>query len=199
MDDALKREGLLNNCHSKAGEELLPLPHNIKDTVNPMGRNDKKYGPNIQMMLGPDEKELRTVLLNKLVELNRPLSEEEVMMEEKHCSLNVTAAIRGLLKKGLIVFDERGSLIGLYPVSALPTRHKVRLADGRSLFAMCAIDALGISCEFERDVLISSSCSKCDTKIRVNVVDGKISTCEPSTVRGLHIPLGEYIDWANSC
>jgi hypothetical protein len=38
---------------------------------------DKNYGPNIQMMLGPDEKEIRTVLLNKLVEMSRPLSEGE--------------------------------------------------------------------------------------------------------------------------
>ena len=59
-------------------DALLKLSkQSIGDTGYPVGWIDKNYGPNIQMMLGPDEKEIRTVLLNKLVEMSRPLSEGE--------------------------------------------------------------------------------------------------------------------------
>ena len=39
--------------------------------------------------------------------------------------------------------DEEGNINFIYPVSALPTAHRVSLAGGREFWAMCAIDAIG--------------------------------------------------------
>jgi hypothetical protein len=43
-----------------------------------------------------------------------------------------------------VQLDARGNVAVAYPFSARPTRHRVRLGDGRSYWACCAIDALGI-------------------------------------------------------
>jgi len=44
----------------------------------------------------------------------------------------------------LIELDGDGELVLAYPFSARPTRNRVDSADGRQLWACCAIDALGI-------------------------------------------------------
>jgi len=40
--------------------------------------------------------------------------------------------------------DKQGKIIAAYPFSIRPTRHSVELENGVTVFAMCAIDALGI-------------------------------------------------------
>jgi hypothetical protein len=47
-----------------------------------------------------------------------------------------------------------GQITAAYPFSVLPTRHLVRIAGHAAVFAMCAIDALGISAMTGRPVMI---------------------------------------------
>ncbi|HEX2104791.1 MAG TPA: organomercurial lyase [Solirubrobacteraceae bacterium] len=49
-----------------------------------------------------------------------------------------------LVTRDLIQLDAAGDVAVAYPFSARPTRHRVRLADGRRYWANCAIDALGV-------------------------------------------------------
>ncbi|WP_240617226.1 organomercurial lyase MerB [Nocardioides speluncae] len=49
-----------------------------------------------------------------------------------------------------------GDIVVAYPFSATPTRHRVRVESGAEVYAMCAIDALGISAMLGRDTLITS-------------------------------------------
>ena len=53
-------------------------------------------------------------------------------------------ALRTLVARDLVQLDDAGGVGVAYPFSARPTRHRVRLSDGRVLHAMCAVDALGI-------------------------------------------------------
>jgi hypothetical protein len=53
--------------------------------------------------------------------------------------------------------DESGGIAAAYPFSATPTPHMVQIDDGAQVWAMCAIDALGISAMLGRDAVISSS------------------------------------------
>jgi Alkylmercury lyase len=41
--------------------------------------------------------------------------------------------------------DQVGQITAAYPFSALPTRYRVTMSGAATVFAMCAIDALGIS------------------------------------------------------
>ncbi|MGH3588671.1 MAG: alkylmercury lyase family protein, partial [Pseudonocardia sp.] len=49
-----------------------------------------------------------------------------------------------------------GGVVVAYPFSAAPTRHRVRIAGGVEVYAMCAIDALGMSAMLGEDTRITS-------------------------------------------
>lgn len=149
--------------------------------------------PNIHAMLNDREKIFRTVLLSKIIDANRPVFPDEI--EDK----DTRSIMSSLAGKGLVVSREDGAITGAYPVSALPTHHKVQLKDGRSFFAMCAIDSLGAAYEFNQDVSISSSCRKCNLPIDLEISNGVISLANPSTTHALHVDIGKYKDWASTC
>jgi len=149
--------------------------------------------PNIHSKMDNREKTLRAILLNKIIDVNRPIFPDEIEDNNKGSIIN------SLSEKGLVVFREDGAITGVYPVSALPTRHKVQLKDGRTFYAMCAIDSLGIAYEFDQNLSISSSCRKCDTPISVEINSGKISQLTPSTTYALHVNIEKYKDWASTC
>ena len=66
-------------------------------------------------------------------------------------------------------------LLGAYPFSAIPHGHKVQLADGPTVEAYCAIDALGIPAMLNRDVVISSRDPQTGQLIRITVTNGQAS------------------------
>jgi len=56
-----------------------------------------------------------------------------------------------------IRLDAAGRPSVAYPFSARPTRHRVRIDNGVDVYAMCAIDALGVAPMLDRDTRIESS------------------------------------------
>jgi hypothetical protein len=54
----------------------------------------------------------------------------------------------------------------VYPFTARETDHRVRLP-GRTLNALCAVDALGVGAMLETDVTIESKCARCGSAIRL--------------------------------
>ncbi len=79
-------------------------------------------------------------------------------------------------------------IIAAYPFSAKPTPHVVTLPDGRSLFALCAVDALGIPLLLDTDATIISVCAHCKKGIVVEVRNGQVQTHAPETTRVWYIP-----------
>lgn len=65
-------------------------------------------------------------------------------------------------------------IISIYPFSMKVTYHQIFLEDGKKLFAMCAVDALGMPAMFNRDVRIVSRCEKCKQKITVEIRNEEI-------------------------
>jgi Alkylmercury lyase len=71
--------------------------------------------------------------------------------------LDPAAAIRRLAEADLVHVDPvTGAVRSAYPFSGLPTPHVVLIDGAPSLYAMCAIDALGIPLMAGRDGMISS-------------------------------------------
>ncbi len=95
--------------------------------------------------------------------------------------------------------DEDGSVSVVYPVSALPTPHKVKLKDGRSFYAICAVDSLGSAFAFEQNIVVSSSCSYCQKPVSVTVENGEISTSDPVNIYVTHTDLVGEVNWAGNC
>ncbi|MER6604180.1 organomercurial lyase [Streptomyces rubiginosohelvolus] len=62
-----------------------------------------------------------------------------------------------LAAEDFLTLDGEGRIRAAYPFSAVPTRHRVRIAGGQEVWSMCAIDALGIPAMLGADVVISSA------------------------------------------
>lgn len=75
-----------------------------------------------------------------------------------------------------------GAITHAYPFSNEPTAHRVRLADGPEVFAMCAIDALGMPFMLRKDADVLSTCVGCGAEVRVNVRDGHVTAHTPPDV-----------------
>ena len=70
------------------------------------------------------------------------------------------------------------------PIHSPTSQHRtrVRLAGGPEVFAMCAIDALGMPFMLRRDVDIASACAGCGVEVRVEVRGGRVGAHAPSDV-----------------
>lgn len=71
----------------------------------------------------------------------------------------------------LIALDPAGQVAGTYPLSAAPTRHRVRMDQGPALHAMCAVYALGIPAMLSRAALITSTDPSPGQSIKAHVDD----------------------------
>lgn len=75
------------------------------------------------------------------------------------------------------------AILAAYPFSAVPTRHIVRFADGHAVYAMCAIDALGMPVMLDTDATIESRCTQCGRQISVEVKNNVLAEFSPHTTR----------------
>lgn len=152
--------------------------------------------------LNADEKRVRFALMDFTIDKGRPynyrLDDPKRLLEEMVPS-DVTSCIVSMLGKHAIVAGTNGDINFMYPVSALPTGHKVTLADGRMFSAMCAVDAMGTAFTFKQDVVVRSSCSVSREPIEVVIKNGKAVKVTPSTAHVLHVDLTNNLDWSGSC
>jgi hypothetical protein len=99
----------------------------------------------------------------------------------KHAAPFEVSQVLGELADGdFVCLDQGGQITAAYPFSALPTRHRVQISGEATVFAMCAIDALGISAMTGRPVVIESADPSTGEPITVNV-DRATSTWDPAT------------------
>lgn len=102
----------------------------------------------------------------------------------KRAALSETAIqplLQDLSRRDLVVLDG-DKIVGAYPFTDCDTGHRVTL-DGRTLNAMCAVDALGIGAMTGHDIVIASSCRHCGAPIRISTRDrGRaLAQVEPRT------------------
>lgn len=89
-------------------------------------------------------------------------------------------AVGPLMEADLIQADGDGRLTVAYPFSAQPTRHRVTLNAGRSYYAMCAIDALGIPYMLDERGEVQSHEPEAGRIVRVTVDPDGDSTWAPA-------------------
>lgn len=71
--------------------------------------------------------------------------------------LELDASLRHMAESELAFLDPAGrEITGGVPFAPGPTAHQVRIVDGATVFANCAIDALGIAAMLDRDVEVAS-------------------------------------------
>jgi hypothetical protein len=94
--------------------------------------------------------------------------------------LDPDQAIAALAHLDLVHLDvPRGAVTVGYPFSATPTRHRVRVGSGADVFAMCAIDALGIAFMLREPTEITSADPDTGEPITVSIRLTDESTWSP--------------------
>jgi hypothetical protein len=73
----------------------------------------------------------------------------------------------------VVLQPDRTEIRMLNPFSAVPTQHRVE-AGGRSWFANCAWDALGIPAALRSDGRIASACPDCGEQVELEVRGGEL-------------------------
>jgi hypothetical protein len=152
----------------------------------------------IASRLTEPERALRRILMDRIIDSGGSINELKAVSNDGQGS-EPPALLDRLVEKRAIVLDGGGQIQFSYPVSALPTNHKVQLQDGRSFSAMCAVDALGAAFTFEQDTTVTSQCSECGEPVLVRIQSGQITELSPETLHVLHVDLNRVEDWAASC
>jgi predicted transcriptional regulator len=142
---------------------------------------------------------MRFFIMDRIIQSGAPVNINSLKQSEELKHLNIETIINNLTTKKAIVQDSEGNINFVYPVSALPTNHHVVLEDGRALYAMCAVDALGVALTFKQDTKISAKCSHCGETVTVEVQEEKIVKLHPPTTHVLHVDLKNNDNWAGSC
>ena len=124
------------------------------------------------------ESRIRTPQLQ--FQLQLPSSPAHSAWSIRSLASEVSRVLAELADGDFMCLDDAGQITAAYPFSALPTRHRVRISGEAAVFAMCAIDALGISAMTGRPVVIESADPGSGERVTVNV-DSESSSWDPVT------------------
>jgi len=125
--------------------------------------------------LKPLEVEVLRHIFESVLKSKKVPSIREMAVSLKKSDKELIHVLEILETKDLL-FRKEGTqeIISIYPFSLEPTPHKIFLEDVRRLYAMCAVDALGIPVMFNRDVKIVSQCERCRKEIVIEIKNGEI-------------------------
>jgi hypothetical protein len=96
--------------------------------------------------------------------------------------LEVAQVLAGLAAADVLGLDSQGRIRMAYPFSAAPTAHQVAIADGPRVYAMCAIDALGIPAMLHTDAVITSADPLTGEPVTITVTRGITRWHPPAAV-----------------
>lgn len=95
----------------------------------------------------------------------------------------VRAALDELAAADLVALGPDGDVLGAFPLSAVPTRHRVRVQGRPGLHAMCAVDALGIPAMLGAAGTVTSADPATGQPVEVEVAaDGALAVSPPEAV-----------------
>ena len=118
--------------------------------------------------------EIRAVhrqVLHHFASTGTPPTPADLAEVAARAGLDPAAALRRLAEDDLVAVDPAGGLVAAYPFSPTPTAHLVEVR-GVRVYAMCALDALGIPAMLRRDATITSTDPHTGQPVRVSVTDG---------------------------
>lgn len=138
-----------------------------------------KWGKTLSL----EENEVRRFILTQTPVLGHLPSLTEVKQYFTQISEDKIMSILTRLDKLDVIHltNNQTAIAAAYPFSGLPTPHMVtfKREDYKSLYVMCAIDALGVGFMLNCDVVIESSCDHCNERIEVVIENNEIISLSP--------------------
>lgn len=107
--------------------------------------------------LTPAARAVHRLVLEAFTRTGRAPARSDLERAARDRGLAPSTTLSELATRDVIALDEQGEIRAAYPFSPVPTRHRVRWKGGSGAYAMCAIDALGMSAMLGVPVTISSS------------------------------------------
>ncbi|MCW3841604.1 organomercurial lyase [Micromonospora yasonensis] len=111
--------------------------------------------------------------------------------------LDTAKALRELARDDLVAVNSAGRLVAAYPFSPTPTPHMVALGDVE-VFAMCAIDALGMPFMLGTDAAIVSVDPHTGRPVRVIITNGA-ATFQPAEAVIVYAATGDTGRSVDAC
>jgi len=102
------------------------------------------------------EKAVHRAILRGFADTGRPPAPRELDRVTAGSGRITREVLEALHEGDAIRLTSNGQVAVAYPFSATPTRHRVRIDDQTDAYAMCAVDALGISAMLGQDTRIDS-------------------------------------------
>jgi hypothetical protein len=115
---------------------------------------------------------LHQAVLRHFVDTGSSPSRDWLHARASELGLDPRVASTRLTEADLVHLDDAGLVSVAYPFSGAPRGHRVALADGPLLSAMCAIDALGVPQMTGRDATITAADPSTGEPIRVDARGG---------------------------
>jgi hypothetical protein len=127
---------------------------------------------------------VRTVVLRRLLR-GQPADLALLSTGTRLRSEELAQSLSKLTDLGAIhVMD--GVLIAAYPLSAVPTRHRIR-RDGVITYANCAIDSLAVPVMVDGIVSVESDCAHCGKAITAEMNGDRILAAHPRSLVVFHV------------
>ena len=125
--------------------------------------------------MAPDEKAVHQAILRGFAATGHPPSAPEIDVLTTGFGRDSAEVLRALHDLDAIRLDTQGQIAVAYPFSTHPTRHRVRIANRVEVYAMCAIDALGVAPMLDRDTRIDSTDASSGRPVSLTTTAGRTS------------------------
>jgi hypothetical protein len=138
-----------------------------------------KLGPHRGARLADGEHALYVWILRRVATAGRP-GPAETRAVAARLGVEPEEALESLSREDLVHVAD-GEIAVAYPFSGRPTDHRVRFAAGHEVFAMCAIDALGVAPMVREQIEVTSRDPVSGETVQARVAPDGLVDWQPSS------------------
>lgn len=131
--------------------------------------------------LDPVEKAVQQAVLRSFAATGRAPTASELTAVAAGSDRTVEEVLAALHEVDAIRLAPDGLIVVAYPFSAQPTRHRVQIDNRVDVYAMCAIDALGMSAMLDVDTRIDSVEVTSGRPVKVTMTAGGRANWDPAS------------------
>ena len=168
---------------SKKNIKIKPESSNKTKIIFQDACNNEDLFAKFGESLSNKENDIRHYLLTQTPILGRIPAINEIRENFRHISNDTFSKIINRLDEvDAIHLNESKSMIeAAYPFSGPKTDHLIKFKKDsfKNIYAMCAIDALGIPFMLKNDIEIRSKCFHCEDEINIEIVNYEITSVIP--------------------
>jgi hypothetical protein len=158
----------------------MTLDERLRSALPSLGLPEDRCGVNRGSRLVGSERDLYRWILRSFASGQHPSLDDITAAASEPGVHDVEGALRHMVEFDLIQRDTADMITCAYPFSAVPTNHVVTLDNGVRLYAMCAVDALGVPAMLGTGGVISTSDPISDVSISIAIDTAGVAQADPS-------------------